>query len=160
MDETNVILFCRRSTGRARIGDRAVARLPYSKGPNIHVIRAISSLGAELIEIRRGAFKGRDANEWVRRLADAIEGRGTTLTNVVLVCDNAPAHSRLESAADERGITLLRLGPYSPMLNPIENIWSVVKAAIKRLNRIPVVMDQLLLSNVYFVWKILFAAHL
>ena len=50
------------------------------------------------------------------------------------VLDNAPCHSRIEEvlADDEfRRNHVLRLAPYSPMLNPIENIWSVVKADVK-----------------------------
>ena len=66
--------------------------------------------------------------------------RGVPVDQIVLICDNAPVHSRFEHAAMEHGIELLRLGPYSPMLNPIENVWSVVKARIKRFNRIPVVV--------------------
>lgn len=138
--ETNFNLFCRRSYGRAKKGRRAVSVLPSSKKPNIHIIGAISSFGLEYIEVRRGAFKGRVANDWMRRLANSIEGRGVPLDSVLVVCDNLPAHSQLEVAAQDCGLTLLRLGPYSPMLNPIENIWSVVKAAVKRVNRNSVVV--------------------
>lgn len=113
--------------------------MPCSKGPNIHMIGAVSSFGKELIEIRRGAFKWQNANQWLELLATTVSQRGVPLKEVVVVCDNAPVHSRFEEVADEMGFTLLRLGPYSPMLNPIENIWSVVKAAIKRFNRVPVV---------------------
>lgn len=113
--------------------------MPCSKGPNIHMIGAISSFGKELIEIRRGAFKWENANQWLDMLATTVNQRGVPLNEVVVVCDNAPVHSRFEAVALERGFTLLRLGPYSPMLNPIENIWSIVKAHIKRFNRVPVV---------------------
>ena len=39
-------------------------------------------------------------------------------------------------------ITLIRLAPYSPMLNPIEGAWSAIKANIKNLNaaRLPQVL--------------------
>lgn len=43
MDETNLNLFCRRTQGRARAGERAVVALPTSKGPNVHIIGAISA---------------------------------------------------------------------------------------------------------------------
>nr|CAI5837023.1 unnamed protein product [Callosobruchus analis] len=33
--------------------------------------------------------------------------------------------------------TLLRLGPYSPMLNPTENIWSKIKTYVKTHLRVP-----------------------
>lgn len=35
------------------------------------------------------------------------------------------------------GLVLLRLSPYSPMLNPIENVWSKLKSVVKRNNRVP-----------------------
>ena len=37
------------------------------------------------------------------------------------------------SESEFSGATLLRLGPYSPMLNPIENVWSATKAHVRRL---------------------------
>ncbi|RHY19362.1 hypothetical protein DYB32_010235 [Aphanomyces invadans] len=52
---------------------------------------------------------------------------------IVIVWDNAPAHSQTETRAiPHDDMVLLRLGPYSPMLNPIESCFSVLKAAIKR----------------------------
>jgi transposase len=50
------------------------------------------------------------------------------------VCDNAPYHARLEQVETMEGyegVTILRLSPYSPFLNPIENVWQVVKARVK-----------------------------
>ena len=55
--------------------------------------------------------------------------------NVLVVCDNAPCHSGLEDVFEEeefRGAQLLRLAPYSAPLNPIEEVWSVMKADMKR----------------------------
>ena len=66
---------------------------------------------------------------------------------VVLVCDNAPCHVGLEEVVEEeefRGAQLLRLGPYSAPLNPIEEVWSVVKAAMKR--QLTVTNENLLLT--------------
>ena len=53
----------------------------------------------------------------------------------VLVCDNAPCHNHLEDLFLEpayQGGRLLRLAPYSPILNPIENVWSKIKADVKQ----------------------------
>ncbi|KAG3240152.1 hypothetical protein PI124_g14949 [Phytophthora idaei] len=55
---------------------------------------------------------------------------------VAIVLDNAPAHNqtaeRLEEVIAEHGdLELLRLGPYSPMINPIEGCFSVFKARVK-----------------------------
>ena len=52
-----------------------------------------------------------------------------------MVIDNTPCHSSQEDVFKEPEFSdnhLLRLGPYSPMFNPMENVWSSVKAKIKR----------------------------
>ncbi|PSN35400.1 hypothetical protein C0J52_21268 [Blattella germanica] len=57
------------------------------------------------------------------------------MADVVVVLDNAPAHSRCEGLMTEQefiGFHICRLTPYSYMLNPIECIWSAVKADIKQ----------------------------
>ena len=51
-----------------------------------------------------------------------------------MVVDNAPCHSNIEEVFSEEeflGCEVLRLGPYSPMFNPIEHVWSLIKLAAK-----------------------------
>ena len=69
------------------------------------------------------------------------------MEELVLVCDNAPCHVGLEEVLEEaefRGARLLRLGPYSAPLNPIEEVWSALKAEMKR--RLTSTMADLLLQ--------------
>ncbi|KAF7685021.1 hypothetical protein CDIK_4229 [Cucumispora dikerogammari] len=84
-------------------------------------------------ELRRGSFKRENAVEWFKScLRVAVERHGGP---VVIVIDNAPCHTNVETILEEAEFSLckiLRLWPYSPMFNPIENIWSLVKAQIKR----------------------------
>ena len=66
---------------------------------------------------------------------------GVEIDQVVIVCDNAPCHSKVEECQIERpGVQVVRLGPYSPMLNPIENIWSKLKSHVKRHMRLPAIV--------------------
>ena len=54
---------------------------------------------------------------------------------VVMVVDNAPCHSNIEEVFSEEeflGCEVLRLGPFCPMFNPIEQVWSLIKAYIKQ----------------------------
>ena len=54
---------------------------------------------------------------------------------VVMVVDNAPCHSNIEEVFSEEeflGCEVFRLGPYSSMFNPIEQIWSLIKAYVKQ----------------------------
>lgn len=137
IDETNFNLFCRRTRGRSRMGSRAVQHLPASRGPNIHLIGGISAAGVVLMEQRRGSFKSETANNWLRTLLQQWQDMGNQLGDLVIVCDNAPCHRTLETAIDGTTATLLRLGPYSPMLNPIEIIWSKIKLFVKAHLKVP-----------------------
>ena len=70
-----------------------------------------------------------------------IPSLGVDVGQVVLVCDNSPCHSKVEEfETDFPGPTVPHLGPYSPMLNPIENVWSKMKSHIKRQMGVPAVV--------------------
>ena len=137
-DETNVNLYCRRTQARAPAGDRAPLARPASKGPNVHIIGAISAYQVINITRRRGSFNADSCKDWVLDLIDHHLPNGVTHDSLVIICDNAPCHARLGECVQERpGIVLLKLGPYSPMLNPLENLWSKVKSVVKRRMRVP-----------------------
>ena len=62
---------------------------------------------------------------------------GTVITNLVIVSDNAPCHSNIEDLLLERGYVGARMfGSYSPQLNPIESVWSTVRAKFEGLHAI------------------------
>lgn len=140
IDETNFNLFCRRNQGRARIGDRAIQILPASKGPNVHLIGAMSAAGIVNFKRRRGSYTSQLANEWIIELIEHWRMLGNDVNDLIIVCDNAPCHAQLEIAINGTGANLLRLGPYSPMLNPMETIWSKIKTEVKNRLRIPLVI--------------------
>jgi transposase len=106
--------------------------MPNSKGPNIHMIGALTQAGMLKFMRRRGSFKKEDFLEWLRTVVTTASSQGIANDSIVLVIDNAPCHSRAESIALEYpGVVVLRLAPYSPMLNPIEMAWATMKASIK-----------------------------
>jgi transposase len=47
--------------------------------------------------------------------------------HAVLVCDGAGWHQRGERLTVPHNITLLPLPPYSPELNPMENVWDYLR---------------------------------
>ncbi|KAG6590688.1 Replication protein A 70 kDa DNA-binding subunit [Phytophthora cinnamomi] len=115
-------------------GKRAVGKNTASKGSNIHVIACISENGLAYSERRFGSFTSDKCNEFMRRLLRHIS-LTTPLNDVVIVADNAPCHANVEDVFKEEAFSeakLLRLGPYSPMLNPIEKCFSTFKAMVKR----------------------------
>ena len=132
MDESNVNLFLRRNFGRSRRGTRCSVKVPTSKGRNVHIIGAVSQTGLVYWERRRGSFKKEDCQEWMRSMLRAAH---FPMENILVVCDNAPCHTGLETVLEEvefQGAQLLRMGPYSAPLNPIGEVWSALKADMKR----------------------------
>ncbi|CAB3978035.1 Hypothetical predicted protein [Paramuricea clavata] len=101
-----------------------------SKRPNIHVICALSAYQMIYMTRRRGAFKSDTAKAWLLEMLENLP-LGITVDSVVVVCDNAPCHSKFEECAIEQpDLTICRLGPYSSMSNPVETVWSKMKAVV------------------------------
>ncbi|VEN49333.1 unnamed protein product, partial [Callosobruchus maculatus] len=94
IDETNFNLFCRRTRGRSRVGVRAVQHLPAARGPNVHLIGAISPAGVVTMERRRGSVSSDSANIWITNLLQRWQDMGSE-GDLVIVCDNAPCQKLL-----------------------------------------------------------------
>ena len=130
-DETNFNLYTKRREGRSKIGTRASVVVPTCKGSNLHCIGAMTKDKMIHFTSRRGAFKNADANQWFTELIEKCREDG--IDRPTIIVDNAPAHSRLESLLEEfPHVEILRLAPYSYLLNPIELVWSAFKSSIKR----------------------------
>lgn len=133
MDETNFNLFISRTKGRSVKGSRCTYIAAGCRGANVHIIGCIGNVGLIHHEVKRGSFKTPDAQEFIRNcLRKAL---AKYQSPVVMVIDNAPCHTSIEHVFLETEFLnhrLLRLGPYSPMLNPIELAWSTLKASIKQ----------------------------
>lgn len=162
-DETNFNMYLSRTEGYAPIGQRATVSLPSSQGSNIHVQGGVSAgTGIVLLQTHEGSIKKEENARFVADLFIAAlatdECRELEPNNkIVIVTDNAPAHSGVEDLAREMlaedgimnaaKLVVLRLAPYSPMLNPIEGCWSVLKARIRHF--IAVRKDEFLVRGDY-----------
>ena len=106
---------------------------------NIHIIGAISQNGLYYWERRKGSYKKEEAADFVKRLIRVLVGDGINKQNLVIVCVNALSHSNIEVIFLEQEfnfVRILRLGPYSPQLNPIKSVWSFVIEKCKSLHAI------------------------
>lgn len=132
MDETNINLHCTRNQGWSIRGTRARIAVSSTRGANLHIIGAIDENGFLDYTVKRGSFNKTTFQQWLRRLLDALRAQSNQPN--VIICDNAPCHSGAEDILFEPQYSdqkVLRLGPYSPALNPIEGIWSILKSKIK-----------------------------
>ena len=62
-------------------------------------------------------------NEHLKEISTQVAPR----VHAVLVCDGAGWHQQGKRLRTPHNITLLRLPPYSPELNPMENIWDYLR---------------------------------
>ena len=130
IDESNVNLFCQRNEGRSKIGSRCTVIDANGRGPNVHMIGAITSTSLVSISIKRGSFTKEKCHEWLREIINICYQR--QIVNLTIVCDNATCHRDIEKVIREgEDVKILRLAPYSFLLNPIELVWSQIKSKIK-----------------------------
>ena len=132
IDESGFNIHLMRTRGRAPAGTRAVRTVCGSRGRNISFITAISNqypdgiIYHEVVEggVNQGMFAG-----FIQSIS-AIIGEDTEVT---MLFDNAPSHRDVETRVHlPNGHHLKRLPAYSPFLNPIENVFSVMKATTKQ----------------------------
>lgn len=131
IDETGFNLHLRRSQGRSLRGTRATVTVANSRGRNISIIAAMSDQGMLHHTAHIGGTNSERFAEWIDSLGQMLAQNG--ITNCWLVLDNARFHhtplvARVAETLEHR---LIFLPPYSPMLNPIENLFSKWKAGVK-----------------------------
>ncbi|XP_029654645.1 uncharacterized protein LOC115228125 [Octopus sinensis] len=134
IDESNYNLYCTRKEGRSKIGSRSLVLTPNSRVTNLYCISAMSASTLLNFQCKRGSYREEDYKEWMKELIN--ECRYLSVQNPTFITDNAHVHNQLESVVEqEENIELLRLPPYSYLLNPIELAWSIFKAEVKKMLR-------------------------
>jgi transposase len=131
LDEFGVNISMRARYGRALVGTRAVHRVPAIRSRNISVAAAMTVNGIVLFSPRDTSYNGLSFSEFVGQVCERLRAGG--IQSAVLVMDNAPIHrhQELRSIANSTGNLLLFLPPYSPFMNPIENLFSKWKQAVR-----------------------------
>ncbi len=125
-----IILGLTRLFGRAIPGTRVPDEVPGNRGGNISTIGAIGLDGMRTGLSVPGAIDGETMLFFVEELLVPTLNRGE-----IVLMDNASIHKldEIEDALEAAGAGLLFLPPYSPDLNPIEHVWSKVKARLRAL---------------------------
>ena len=110
-------------------GSRAVDSAPLSKPRNTTILSSIQLDGT----LRYTTFSGGTTVERFKRYLESdllphLNG------NSVLIMDNMKSHHAraVKNLLDSSGVRYIYLPPYSPDLNPIEKLWSKVKAFLRK----------------------------
>lgn len=130
LDEAGVNLAMTRTHARAPKGERATAKRSGGHASNISLVGAVRLSGMNALYPYDGPVDGERFLSFLDNELLPTLKRGD-----VLVMDNLRVHhiAEVKIKVEQAGVRLLYLPPYSPELNPIEEIWSVVKRAFRSL---------------------------
>ena len=110
-------------------GNRAVDSAPLSKPKNTTILSSIQKDGALHYTTFSGGTTVEKFKQYLER--DLLPHLNCTS---VLVMDNMKSHhaKAVKNLLDSSGVRYIYLPPYSPDLNPIEKLWSKVKALLRK----------------------------
>lgn len=108
---------------------RVVESVPHGHWKTITFVGALRSSGLVAPLVVDGAMNGEVFRAYVRQHLVRVLGPGD-----IVVMDNLPCHkvAGVAEAIQRAGAQLVYLPPYSPDLNPIEQVFSKAKAEIRK----------------------------
>lgn len=128
LDETSTHTSFTRLYGRAPAGERVVGQVPRNHGPNVSCLMAISPTEVLAPLAINGAIDSAIFVRWLTEWLLPGLPPGTTI-----VCDNLSVHRnpKVRPAIEAAKCHLRYLPPYSPDFNPIEQVFSTLKARLR-----------------------------
>ncbi|KAF7687784.1 hypothetical protein CDIK_3019 [Cucumispora dikerogammari] len=132
LDEVGFSVVARTSKGRSVRGASAYLSVPAARSRNISVLAAMNKYGMLYHHIQERAVNGEDFKEGLRAIKSVCEDRG--ILTPIFILDNARIHhyKGLSEDPEISNFNIRYLPPYSPFLNPIENVFSVWKNLVIR----------------------------
>jgi transposase len=130
VDESGAHLNMTRAYARKYGGERIKEAVPVEHGPKLSLISAIST--EEIVASTYGEWST-DGDIFIGFIENYLVPKLSAENTVVL--DNIPFHKmeKVKKAIEATGAHLKFLPPYSPDFSPIENMWSKIKAVLRKL---------------------------
>ena len=124
-----ILLGIMRDQGRSKEGDRLYDIKPFYRGSRVTVVGAISQKSVLAVKALGKSMTG---EEFKAFLKDDLAPKLWKGARVVM--DNLPAHKvkGVAEILESVGAKAIYNAPYSPEFNPIEHLWSRLKAFIRR----------------------------
>ena len=129
IDESSAKTNLTRLRGRCPRGRRLHDHAPCGNWHTTSMISSIRSNGQTAAFVIEGAIDGLSLVEYVKRILVPTLSEGD-----IVIWDNLSVHRNLEARRliEATGAEVLFLPAYSPDLNPIEKMWSKVKAILRK----------------------------
>lgn len=129
IDETWAKTNMTRTHGRSRRGERLVAKVPHGAWKTLTFVAALRHDRIEAPMVLDGPINGDGFRAWVEQALIPTLQPGD-----VVVLDTLGSHKgkAVRQAIRRAGVHLLFLPPYSPDLNPIEQVLSKLKTLLRK----------------------------
>ena len=116
--------------GRCRRGERLVARVPFGHWKTSTFLAALRCDGVTAPAVFDGPINGRSFTAYVEQILVPTLRPGD-----IVVLDNLGSHKgkAARNAIEQAGAELRFLPPYSPDLNPIEQVFAKLKTLLRRV---------------------------
>jgi transposase len=134
IDEVGFNASMRTSRGRSLIGSPATLTVPSIRSRNISICCAMNIDGIILYETKNSAYNTESFSMFIANLIAQL--RTFRMMSAIFIFDNVSFHKAevVRELICREGYALDYLPPYSPFLNPIENMFSEWKESVKRSN--------------------------
>ena len=130
IDESGINIGMTRIYGRARGKERVVDYVPDVRFDRVSVLSSVRLDGTLVPLTYKGALNGALFLAYVNQcLAPTLKAGD------IVIMDNTSAHKvkGVVEAIEHAGAFVLYLPTYSPDLNPIEKMWSKIKAYLRKI---------------------------
>jgi transposase len=132
LDETWASTNLTPPRGRSPVGTRCLGQAPYGHWKTTTVVCALRCDGLVAPWVIDGPINGQTFRTWVEAVLVPVLQPGD-----IVVLDNLGSHkvAGIEEAITAAGAQLRFLPPYSPDLNPIEQVFSKMKTYLRKAAR-------------------------
>jgi len=129
IDEASIHTGMTRLYGRAPGGERVVEYVPDVRFESTSILSSVRLDGTVVPLVFEGALNGELFLGYVRQFFAP-----TLQKDNIVIMDNLSSHKvkGVEEAIEAKGAFVVYLPSYSPDLNPIEQMWSKIKAYLRK----------------------------
>jgi len=130
LDESSVNLAMTRLYGRAPTNERVNDYVPDVRFQRLSILSTVKLDGTQIPFVFNGTLNSELFKKYVEDFLAP-----TLLSGDILIMDNLSAHKAkgVLDSITERGVITLFLPTYSPDFNPIEMLWSKMKAFLRKM---------------------------
>ena len=130
LDESGVNTDLSRRYGRAIGGERSVDKTPLNTPANTTILSSVRLNGETAYTIYSGGTTREKFLDYLKNTLIPTLHKGD-----IVIMDNMRTHhvKDVQTLLQAAGMKLLYLPAYSPDLNPIEPMWSKIKAILRKL---------------------------